>query len=194
MPKSTPSESQFGLPQPAPVGKDHKEGPITPIHANAFPSYPDASRGKIVPVTVPSKNPAHQPLVSPISMSPPEISDMLEHASSSPPASVFDKIDAAPANDVEAENAATRIQGWKENMRSNSRGTSQGDEVLVSYTDPARPDVAPHDSRTSQNEASGAISEDDDGSVSGVDVSTEVEADGVPSLESLLREWTTLYD
>jgi hypothetical protein len=127
-------------------------------------------------------------------MSPPEISDMPEHASSSPPSPASDKIDAAPANDVEAENAATRIQGWKENMRSNSRGTSQGDEVLVSYTDQARPDVAPHDSRTSQNEASEAISEDDDGSVSGLDVSTEVEADEVPSLESLLREWTTLYD
>lgn len=82
-------------------------------------------------------------------------------------------------------------------MRRNSRASpSQGDTVLISYLEPNRPDIAHRVSETALKEASEAASEDDDddGSVHGLDLRTEVGADGVPGLESLLKEWTTLYD
>jgi hypothetical protein len=121
-------------------------------------------------------------------MSPPEISDLPERSSSSPPPPAPDKFDAASVTQIEIGNAATRIEERKDSMRRNSRASpSQGDTGLISYLEPNRPEIAHRASETALKEASEAASEDDDGSVRGLDLRTEVGADGVPSLESLLE-------
>jgi len=87
----------------------------------------------------------------------------------------------------------------KENTRMNSPCSSQEDEVLFSLTDQERPGAIVRTPGTALNEASGSKLKGDDDksnndSTSSLDLRPEVETDGVPSLQSLLREWTTLYD
>jgi hypothetical protein len=180
--------------------KEDSEEPSSPSPEITLRHASYTNQQETRPITIPSKTPTYHNPVSRVATSPSEVlhgseSSFLPLAPMAPPApSKSEKADASLTIDTEAESAATQPNARVESTTSQRRGPSQGKTVLMSYLDSNRPDIAQQAGQTVLNDSSQSEAEDDTALISSHEAEMEKEEDGVPSLESLLKEWTTLYD
>jgi hypothetical protein len=193
----TPPKLQDISPSMEPVKQDYEIEPTTPSLEKASPHYPYIIPDTTLPIAMASNVSTYQPPFSGVAMPPPAMPDMPQHTSPSLTPLESEQSDIDPANGAEIVDTALPPNELVESTRRKCYGPSQGDEVLISYLDSNRPDIAQQAGQTALMPASQSESEtEDDLELPSrlADVSTENEADEPSSLDSLLKEWTTLYD
>jgi hypothetical protein len=188
----TSPEPQDILPSLEAHKRDFDEEQPSSSAATASGTYPHDTRDKTLPAAMPPKAPARQWPVSRVTVSPPKIPDVREPASSPPQPETSD---TNLAHDAEADNQPPQPHRTMESGRRKGHGSPQAVKFVRGNLEPHQPDIAPQPGQTLLL-ASEPGSETDDGVgvASSLEERTETGRDETPSVESLLKEWTTLYD
>jgi hypothetical protein len=189
--KPTSPESQDISPSLPSHKNDHDKEQTSSSAETASRTYPHATRDETLPATMPHKAPALQLPVSRVAVSHRKLLDEQAHASSP---SESEKADANMAYGAETDNKLPRPHRRTESGRRKRAGSPQAVKLVVGNLEPNQPDIALQARQTLLESEPEPEAEDGVGVASGLDVGTESGGDGAPSLESLLKEWTTLYE